>query len=243
MMKKFLLILLTLIVSALSLGFASCGEAEVEPEVEPYIIAKLSPSCSRNQHSALYYATGVLGQVVTFVCETPKLEGWYITYSADNVDKTPVDEENGKYEAYNTGICYITVTYTNGIDKVTDMICCYYDHRNLEIDVFFSSNSGLYTTEKMSKNWELSLGTPIELSPILFFNNKRFDDAIISSITIEDQSILSYENGVLTPLSAGTTKILIDCTWRGYNSTSWGNKGKEGTGSADLKREITVTVS
>ena len=114
---------------------------------------------------------------------------------------------------------------------------------NYDIDVFFRSYSGLDKTEMLNK-WQLSLDTPVELTPKLFYRNKSFDDAIIESITVEDESILSYENGVLTPLKTGTTKIIIDCSWRGYTYTSWDNGGKrEGTGSADLRREVVVTVS
>lgn len=247
-MRKILTLILSLITLLLSFGFASCGEPEGEVDkgnnVEPYIIAKVSPGAGRNQFSAHYYCTGRLGANVIFKCETPELEGWYITYSCDNVDKIHLNEEDGTYEGYKAGICYITVTYTNGVDKVTDMVCCYYGNFNEDIDVFFRSDPGLDKGDYMSLNWQLTSGKSVVLEPLLIYYNRSFDDAIIKSVTIEDNSILSYEDGVLTALSAGTTKIVIDCTWRGYTYKSWGaGSSSSGSGSADLRREITVTVS
>ena len=244
-MRKFLILILCLVTAFLSFGFASDSESEKEAnEIEPYIIAKVTNVSGRNQYNALYYCTGKLGTKVAFTCETPELDGWYITYSCDNVDKIHLNEEEGTYEGYIHGTSYITVTYTNGVDKVTDMICCYYGHYNEDIDVFFRSDPGLDKGDNMSLNWQLSVGKFVELDPLLIYNNRSFDDAVIRSVTIDDSSILSYENGVLTALSAGTTKIKIDCTWRGYTSNSWKESSSSGgSGSADLYREITVTLS
>ncbi len=231
----------------MSLGFVACGETEGgkgdydTSEVQPYVIASPYPVEGRNDITGIIRQIGTIGNKPYIKVETPNLEGWYVTYTSDNENMLTVDE-NGKCEVWRGGTVYVTVTYTNGIDKVTDVVTFYNYHWNRDIDLFFR-DEGMDSGDYMMTEWNLSVGDAKELKPILAFSSGLFYDAIIESVTITDESVLSYENGVLTPLKAGKTDIVIDCSWRGYNSTSWDSGDTYGTGSADLKRTITVTVS
>ncbi len=248
-MKKVLTLLITIILCFLSFGLTACGGTEEgnskydTQEVQPYIIASLYPVEGRNTVTGIYRQVGCIGNKPLIRVETPELEGWYVTYASDNERMCTVDE-NGRCEVFRAGTVYITVTYTNGVDKVTDILSMYNTHWNRDIDVFFRGEGLDPAGDFMSKEWTMSLGSPVTLTPLLVFSSGMFDDCEIMSINIADKGVLTYENGVLTPVSAGSTKIVIDCTWRGFTSTSFaGDSTYGGTGSADLKREITVTVS
>ncbi len=242
-MKKVLTLLLTLTVLLLSFGFASCGETEMEETAEPYVIATVFPQEGRNDYTGIVRQVGTIGGKPLIKVETPNLDGWYVTFSSDNEKMLTVDED-GYCDIIRGGTVYVTVTYTNGVDKVTDIVSWYNHHWNRDIELYFRGEGMDPPGDYMRSSWEFSLGTPVALEPLLVFPTGEFRDVIIRSVDIVDESVLTYENGVLTPVSAGTTDIEIDCSWRGYTSSSWtGSSSHGGTGSADLHRKITVTVS
>ncbi len=243
-MKRILILLLTLIISLLSLGFISCGaeEGNDKSEVEPYVVAYVYPQSTdsgRNAVTGLFRRTMTLGGTDYIKVETPELEGWYVTYVSDNENMLTVDE-NGVCTILRAGTVYVTVTYTNGVDKVTDIVSWYNTHWNRQVDVFYRGEG--MDPHLAADNWTFTLGQPKEINPTLYFSGHYYDDAIIDKVTFSEEGVLSYENGVLTPLAKGTVTMTIECDWRGYKYNSWtGNEGE--TGSANLRRVITVTVN
>ena len=245
-MKKVLTILLILIVSVLSFGIVGCDNAEKEPKVEPYILASLYPVEGYNAVTGMMRQVGVIGQKPYIRVEHPNLEGWYVTYSSDNETMLTIDDE-GRCDVWRAGTVYITVTYTNGVDKVTDMLSMYNTHWNRDIDVFFRA-PGLDTGDRLTSFWSMTVGNDIELNPLLVFSSGQFDDCILESVTSSDEEILAFEDGKLVAKQPGVVEIVVDCSWRGYTYKSWSGGGGSGTGntdsgSADLRRTITVTVN
>ena len=242
-MKKVLTLILILITSVLSCGFAGCGETqEPETQVEPYVKATFYMLTSYNAVTGIMRQTSSYGAQPYIVVETPDLEGWYVTFSSDNEKMLTVDE-TGKCDIWSGGTVYITVTYTNGVDKVTDIVSMYNTHWNRDIDVFYRADGLDPAGDFMSSNWTMTVGNDVELTPLVVYSAKMFYDGEIRSVTSTDESILAFEDGKLVPKKAGTVTIVIDCTWRGLTSSSYGAGGNPGTGSADLKRTITVTVN
>ena len=117
-MKKFLTLILILIISLLTCGFAGCGETQEEDnQVKPYVKATFYALEGYNSVTGIMRQTSAYGAQPYIVVETPELEGWYVTFSSDNEQMLTVDAD-GRCEVWRGGTCYVTVTYTNGVDKV-----------------------------------------------------------------------------------------------------------------------------
>lgn len=242
-MKKFLTLILILILSLLTCGFAGCGETQEEDnQVEPYVIATFYAIESYNTVTGMVRQVSAYGAQPYIIVKTPELEGWYVTFSSDNEKMLTVDAD-GRCEVWSGGTCYVTVTYTNGVDKVCDIVSMYNTHWNRDIELYFRAPGLDPTGDNVNHTWSMNAGEAVELTPLLVYSAKMFYDTEIRSVTSTDESVVAFEDGKLVPKKAGTATVVIDCTWRGLTSTSYGPGGNPGTGSADLKRTVTVIVN
>jgi hypothetical protein len=110
----------------------------------------------------------------------------------------------------------------------------------------FYANTNFYTMYTVPLNGKVNF----ENVRVQYGPNLIYYEPVIDSVVIEDESIVTYdkEEMALKGLKAGTTKITVygkwfDITWETWTNIRQGEPTpKPGSGSANLKREMTITV-
>lgn len=136
-----------------------------------------------------------------------KIEGYSMKFSSDNDSVAAVDEVTGLVTALNVGTANVKAVYTNGVKKAEATVKIICDFGNYLPEVKLGNvlqNAGV----------ELYAKATFKLAPYVSFNGVSFADGTFSYI-VEDTSIASVSNGVITANKNGETSLTIDCTWRG----------------------------
>lgn len=136
-----------------------------------------------------------------------KIEGYSLKFSSDNDSVAKVDENTGLVTALNVGTANVKAVYTNGVKKAEASVKIICDFGNYLPEVKLGNvlqNAGV----------ELYAKATFKLAPYVSFNGVSFADGTFSYI-VEDTSIASVNNGVITANKNGETSLTIDCTWRG----------------------------
>lgn len=198
------------------------------------------------------------GDKAFFYVKVPELEGWSYNYSITRPDDVIVSEktlnELKGYELYfiSAGrLVYLTVNYTNGIDTVSATKKIYFQHWNEHVGFYFMpgepidySETKFYNNTDFYTSYEVPINDKVVFEDVrMRYGNRIFRDAIINKVVIEDESILSFDKEQLAfnGLKAGTTKVTIYGKWHQVEWDAWSG-GSKGSGSRNLKREMTITV-
>ena len=245
---------MTIILSLSFITFSACAPEEEEPEVEekPWLTVQ---ACSKDFGDNIY-----LGSVTAFDIKTSKTPGWWIEYENSSPTGTMTDQG---VLILPSSTNLVNVVYTNGVERIVRTINLYAYNPNAPID--------LILTEAESKNgyvlktkFIVNLGEKIVLSPSILYNNKEYRDGSIENVTIEDESIVSYDAEKLefNALKVGTTKVVVDATiwgirWYTYHRADMcfyhvyqglqddpdiPGRNQNLIGSAGLRRQFTIEV-
>ena len=227
------------------------------------IVELITPN--NNGESTDSMATGTTGNTVFLQVKVPEIEGWSYNYSITHPDDVIVTErvssKSKGYELYFVSkgvVFYFTVNFTNGIETVSATKKFYFEHWNSHLGFYFMPDEPTdFSEEKFYNNTDFYTSYNVPLNGQVAFENVRirignrvFNDAEIDSVVIEDESIVAYdkEGMALKGLKAGTTKVTVYGKWHKVRWDDWSNIRPEpynvykGSGSANLKREMTITV-
>ena len=110
----------------------------------------------------------------------------------------------------------------------------------------FYENTDFYTSYNVPLN-----GKVVFEDMRIRLGNRVYRDAVINNVVIEDESVLSFDSEKLAfvGLKAGTTKVTVYGKWHQVEWDDWSNvrpdpaKTYKGSGSRNLKREMTITVA
>ena len=229
--------------------------AEAKPVVEVW--------CSNGDHVKSFDT----GDTVFVEVKVPKIDGWYLTYEANFPDKVQVTQRaSGKgFDLYLTseGCTYrFKAVYTNGIEVVkSEEMIIYFEHWNKHLGFYFMpgeptnyDTTAFYANTNYYKEYTVPLNGQVKFENlrIQFGPSLIYYDPEIETVVIEDESIVTYdkEEMALKGLKAGTTKVTVYGKWFDIRWDTWTNVReyeqppmvKDGTGSANLKREMTITV-
>ena len=206
-----------------------------------------------------------IGDTVFVETKVPKIDGWYLTYEASHQKEVEVNQRSSGrgfdlHFAAKGCVYYFTVVYTNGIDSVkSEKMLFYFEHWNNHLGFYFMPGEPTnYDTESFFANTNFYTVYTVPLNGQVNFENLRIQygpnliyyEPVIDSVVIEDESIVTYDKDemALKGLKAGTTKVTVygkwfDITWDCWTNMRQGETTpKQGSGSANLKREMTITV-
>ena len=206
------------------------------------------------------------GDTVFLQVQVPELEGWSYDYSISHPDDVIVSERTtGKLKGYDLylvsagRVIYFTVNYTNGFDTVSATKKIYFEHWNVHLGFYFMPGEPVnYSETNFYENTDFYTSYNVPLNGKVVFEDMRirlgnrvYRDAVIDNVVIEDESVLSFDKEQLAfvGLKAGTTKVTVYGKWHQVEWDDWSNvrpdppKTYEGSGSRNLKREMTITVA
>ena len=207
-----------------------------------------------------------IGDTIFVEVKVPKLDGWYLTYEASHQKEVEVSlRSSGRgfdLHFVARGCVYrFKAVYTNGIEEVkSEEMLFYFEHWNNHLGFYFMPGEPTnYDTESFYANTNFYTVYTVPLNGQVNFENIRvqygpnliYYEPVIDSVVIEDESIVTYdkEEMALKGLKAGTTKVTVYGKWFDITWDTWTNMREgestphKGTGSANLKREMTITVA
>ena len=128
-MKRFFILLTTIILSLSFVCFSACAPVEEEPEVEerPWLTVQ---ACSKDFGDNVY-----LGSVTAFDVKTSKTPGWWIEYENSSSSGTMTDDGVLIFPA-STNL--INVVYTNGVERIVRTLNIYAYNPNAPIDLLLT---------------------------------------------------------------------------------------------------------
>ena len=129
-----------------------------------------------------------------------KLEGYTLSYSASNFNVTI--NNYGVIKAVKAGDTEVSVIYSNGVVGYT---------KTLNVNVSFGD---YVPVVKLSTQSSLALeaGDTYSLNPMVEFRNISYNDAKFTFESLDESICTVSDNGVVTALKNGNTKILINAT-------------------------------
>ena len=203
-MKKFLLLILTLCMSAF-LG-CSCGDNGDGPIVETLPPAPEAEATLSLDSSELSL---IVGEEKYLSAQTNNLDGYTLSFASNN-DNVALVDNAGKITAFSEGTAVITATYTNGT-KTKTATC------NLAVGFanyvpFVEIDGGLQDVTQIALNDTLSV------SPYISFNNLAFYDATYEYTSLNNAIVEVNGNNELVAKGLGETFVVVKATWR--NKTS-----------------------
>ena len=185
----------------MSLFCFACDEPEdpTPPSTDPAItLNKTSASMVVGDYEQLTYAL------------TNEADGFSVAWSTSNDAIATV--ENGKIEAINVGKANIVATYSNGTDSYTS---------TCEVEVGWGNSLPKLFIDNRSfddNNWNVIIGSIVDLKPYVMFNGRRFDDVQIT-LSSQNNNYVSVEGSKFTAVALGDSVVTITGTWRGTQLT------------------------
>lgn len=118
----------------------------------------------------------------------------------ESADENIATVSGGKVEAINQGSTKISVTY--GTAKAT-----------CDVNVVFGNTLPELKLNVTDGKLNITNQDKFNLVPQIKFRNRTFTDGQFE-YEVEDQSVLTVENGIITPLLVGETSITVKAMWR-----------------------------
>lgn len=148
----------------------------------------------------------MLGDQATLLAEYDQQDGAEISFTSSNPSIVSVDEY-GRLEALRLGTATITVRYGEASDT-----CAVTVGMGDLLPVLQMPNvpDGEITLTNSSE---------LDLSGTVLFNEKTYDDVVLT-YELSDESVGEIVDGVFKPLTAGTTEIRVQATWREMSGES-----------------------
>ena len=194
--KKLLIVLSTAILcSLLMVGFLS-GCTKKDP-IDNEINVEISFSFSEKSL--------IIGDEEYLLPTYKKINGYTLTYSSSDSSIVSVNND-GKIVAVTEGTATIKAIYSNGTDKG-------------EASVTVISTFGGYLPELktmgIAEQVSITINDEYKILPYIVFNGKQFKDANVNYFIVNDDIATLNEKNEIVPKAKGSTKVIIEASWRG----------------------------
>ncbi|MBR3804572.1 MAG: hypothetical protein IKJ14_04450 [Clostridia bacterium] len=230
MKKLFKKLLVLTLASTVALATVGCGDkgknnADDKPSgPNVSVLQPLEPTITMASAIPM-----LLGETKNLNVQTKNVKGDLVY---DSSDKSVAIVENGNITAVGAGISTVTASF-GGVTASCVVSVSYGDYLPT---LRFDSN--------LVDNTIIAVDKTYDILPYVDFNGLHFDDFDVDYV-IEDDSVLTIsEDGVITTLKTGATKVTINANWRDFTfSDSVQGKTQSDTLSATFNLEVKDNVA